>query len=147
MAAGLPGLPVLGFLACGAIVRRDAFLAAGGFHRRYGIGGEEELLALDLAEAGWALRYCPEVVAHHHPDAGRDPRPRRAIQARNALWTAWLRRRPGSALRRTCAAVLASFSDRAVRSGLRQASGGIPWVLRERRAVSPRLEDACRRLE
>jgi glycosyltransferase involved in cell wall biosynthesis len=30
-AADLPGPSVLGFLACGAVVRRDAYLAAGGF--------------------------------------------------------------------------------------------------------------------
>src|SRR3954471_19774920 len=36
-----PGRPVLGFVACGAIVRRDAVLSGRRFHARYGIGGEE----------------------------------------------------------------------------------------------------------
>ena len=44
----LPGPPVLGFVACGAMVRRAAYLDVGGFHPRYGVGGEEGLLALDL---------------------------------------------------------------------------------------------------
>ena len=56
-----------GFVACAAVVRRSAFLAAGGFHPRYGIGGEEGRLAMALAAAGWQLRYVPDVVAHHHP--------------------------------------------------------------------------------
>ena len=92
--ADLPGPPVVGFLACGAVVRRSAFLAVGGFEPRYGIGGEEELLAIDLAAAGWGLIYAGDVVAHHHPARG-DGRPgRRRAQVRNALWTAWLRRPP-----------------------------------------------------
>src|SRR3954471_4137026 len=38
-----PGAPVLGFIACGAVVRRSAFLEAGGFHPKLGLGGEETL--------------------------------------------------------------------------------------------------------
>ena len=36
---GLPGPPVHGFVACGAVVRRDAYLAAGGFEPDWGVGG------------------------------------------------------------------------------------------------------------
>src|SRR5690606_10209266 len=46
--AALPGPAVLGFLAGGSIVRRSAFLQVGGFERRFFVGGEEELFALDL---------------------------------------------------------------------------------------------------
>src|SRR5919199_4199727 len=72
-AAGLPGPAILGFLACGAIVRKAAFLEVGGFERRMMIGGEEELLAADLASRGWAICYVPELVAHHHPSTSRSP--------------------------------------------------------------------------
>ncbi|MCQ0011791.1 glycosyltransferase family 2 protein [Actinomadura madurae] len=76
---GLPGPAVLGFLACSVVVRRDAFLDAGGFSDVLHFGGEEELLALDLAAAGWGLAYVPELVVHHHPSAlGRDPAARPA---------------------------------------------------------------------
>ena len=44
----LPGRSVLGFLACGAVVRRSAFVQAGGFDPVVHFGGEEERLALDL---------------------------------------------------------------------------------------------------
>jgi GT2 family glycosyltransferase len=67
----LPGPPLLGFIACGAVVRRDAFLEVGGFDARLGVGGEEELLALDLAARGWGLAYVDEVVAHHYPSPSR----------------------------------------------------------------------------
>src|SRR5206468_1912268 len=56
--ADSPGPSILGFLACGAVVRRSAFLAVGGFAGRFGVGGGEELLGIDLALAGiaWVLR-------------------------------------------------------------------------------------------
>ncbi|HET6795030.1 MAG TPA: glycosyltransferase family 2 protein, partial [Acidimicrobiales bacterium] len=53
---------VAGFLACSAAVRRDAFLAVGGFPDELVIGGEETPLALRLAAAGWHLGYVPEAV-------------------------------------------------------------------------------------
>jgi N-acetylglucosaminyl-diphospho-decaprenol L-rhamnosyltransferase len=139
-ADGLPGPEVLGFLACGAVVRREAYLEVGGFHPRFGVGGEEELLALDLRRAGWRSAYVQDVVAHHHPDAA-DCRPaRHQRQARNALWTAWLRRPAVPAGRATASAARRAVGDRAVRAGVLEAVGGLPWVLRERAPVPPDLE-------
>src|SRR5215217_7707874 len=63
----LPGPQILGFVACGAVVRREAFLASGGFEPRFQVGGEETLLSIDLAAAGWRLVYADDVVAHHQP--------------------------------------------------------------------------------
>src|SRR5690554_2645624 len=42
---GVPGVAVLGFIACAAMVRRDAFLEAGGFDHVVRFPGEEERLA------------------------------------------------------------------------------------------------------
>jgi GT2 family glycosyltransferase len=144
---GLPGPAVLGFLACGAVVRRSAYLAVGGFPTRFGIGGEEELLAVDLAAAGWDLAYVDGIVAHHHPSPSRDPEGRRRAQVRNALWSAWMRRPAASAFRRTARLLRPFFRDRATRSGLLAALGGLPHVLRDRRPVPPRVERALRLLE
>src|SRR5690349_1591091 len=55
----VPGYPLLSFLAGASMVRRSAFEAAGGFSDRLWLGGEEELLASDLARAGWAMIYVP----------------------------------------------------------------------------------------
>jgi GT2 family glycosyltransferase len=143
----LPGPPVLGFVACGSVVRRSAFLEVGGFHARYGIGGEEELLALDLAASGWALAYVGAVVAHHHPAPSRDQGARRRRQFRNSLWSTWLRRPPLSAMRRTASLAARLRADSDARAGFADAVRGLRWVLRERRAIPPEVERGLRSLE
>jgi GT2 family glycosyltransferase len=142
----LPGPPVLGFIACGAVLRRAAFLEVGGFDARLGVGGEEELLSVDLAARGWGLAYVDEVVAHHHPSPSRDPSGRRRVQVRNALWSAWLRRPLGGAARQTAHLAALAIHQPGTSSGLLLAILGLPWVLRERRPVSRELEAALRTL-
>ena len=138
----LPGRQALGFLACGAVLRRSAFLAAGGFEPRLGLGGEEALLSIDLAAAGWRLLYCPDVVAHHRPHpSNRERRSRR--QLRNALWVAWLRRPLPHAV--TLTARLVAHAEGP--AGLADAMRGLPWVVRERRVVAGDLERALRAIE
>ena len=139
----LPGPSVLGFVACGAVVRRDAYLETGGFDERYGVGGEEELLALDLAAACWDLAYVDDVVAHHHPSPSRNPGRRRVVQARNTLFTAALRR-PLPLLVR---AVADAARRPAGRRALREVAGSLPSLARERSVVPDAVEQQVRRLE
>jgi GT2 family glycosyltransferase len=144
--AGVPGRGILGFMCSASMVRRDAFLEAGGFEPRFFLGGEEELLAISLAAAGWALLYAPEVTVHHHPSAVRDAERRHRLLVRNALWCAWLRRPWRSAARRTLTLLRqrARWDDgRAILDAL----AGLPWVLRHRRVIPPDVEAALRRLE
>jgi N-acetylglucosaminyl-diphospho-decaprenol L-rhamnosyltransferase len=138
---GAAGPSVLGFLACAVVVRRDAFLAAGGFRPELRVYGEEALLAMDLAAAGWQLSYTPSLVVRHLPEpAGRDPRGRRRLEARNRLLTAVLRR-PPAVVARTAAGAFgtdpAAFGD-----VLRL----LPWALRERHRLPSRVEADLRRL-
>jgi GT2 family glycosyltransferase len=143
----LPGPPVLGFVACGAIVRRSAYLQVGGFERRFGFGGEESLLALDLAAAGWQLAYVAEVVAHHQPAARDDAARgrRRAVELRNRLWLTWLRRRAPAAIARTL-----TLAAGGIRGGqadaVLAAVRGLPWALARRRVLPPEIERAVRML-
>jgi GT2 family glycosyltransferase len=141
------GPRVLGFVACGAVVRRSAYLEVGGFHPRYGVGGEEALLALDLAERRWECAYADDVVAHHCPSPVRDRSARRVRDVRNDMWTLWLRRPLVSALAETARVLARLFHDREVRAGMRQALAGVHWIVRERAPVSPSTERALRRLE
>jgi GT2 family glycosyltransferase len=141
----LPGSPVLGFIACGAVVHRERFLAVG-FDERCGVGGEEALLAIDLAGRGWGLAYVDEVVALHWPSPARDPRARRAVVARNDLVLAWSRRHWSSATATTLRSLARAARDDAVRAGLLEAVRRAPQVLRERRPVSGELERRLRLL-
>jgi GT2 family glycosyltransferase len=140
------GPRVLGFVACGAVVRRSAYLDVGGFHRRFGVGGEEALLAIDLAERGWACAYVPSVVARHHPSPVRDAHGRRVRELRNELWTLWLRRRLPTVLRGTLRHVGRVTTDASRRAALREAAGGWRWVRQEREAVGAATETDLRRL-
>jgi GT2 family glycosyltransferase len=144
LAPGQPGHALLSFVACAAVVRRDAFLAAGGFHARLGVGGEEEVVGHRLAVAGWQQSYVPEIVTHHHPSTDRDARSRSATEVRNALWTAWLTRPLRGAAMATARALR---PDLATLRGAAAALGGLPWVWRDRRPGGRRLEAQRRLLE
>ena len=141
-AADLPGAPVLGFLAGASMVRRRAFLEAGGFEPRFFLGGEERLLAVDLASRGWSMAYVPEAVVHHHPSAARDAGGRRELLARNALWFTWLRRPWRSAVMETARILRRAAGDGAALRGVVRALGGLPWVARRRHVVPVEIEQA-----
>jgi GT2 family glycosyltransferase len=142
---GLPGRPILGFMAGMAVVRRSAYLEAGGFNPHVFMGGEEEWLALDLAVRGWHLCYVPELTVHHHPSPRRDGHGRRGEGIRNTLWFAWLRRPPVSAWRRTLWMLRTVPRDWVSLCGFAAAVAGLPRVLRDRRVV-PRAVERCLRL-
>jgi len=138
-----PGPRVLGFIACGAVVRRAAFLAVDGFDPVVFFAGEEERVALDLADAGWSLCYVPEVVARHVPSTVRDAPGRPSLITRNRLLTALLRRPAGVVLR--VAADAARSADG--RRGMAAALPRVPSALRARRLLSPEVEAARRLLD
>ncbi|HEX2074612.1 MAG TPA: glycosyltransferase [Geodermatophilus sp.] len=143
----LPG-PALGsFLAGASVLRREAFEKVGGFSERLWLGGEEELMAGDLATAGWELCYLPQLVVHHQASAARDPHKRRADGIRNTLWTTWLRRPLRPALSRTLHLLRTVPRDRVTARGLLAALRGLPWVLRERQVLPPHAEARFAALE
>jgi GT2 family glycosyltransferase len=146
-AAWLPG-PALGsFLAGASVLRREAFDEVGGFSERLWLGGEEELMAGDLATAGWELCYLPTITIHHQASTARDPHRRRADGIRNTLWTTWLRRPLKPALRRTVHLLRTVPRDRVTARGLLAAVRGLPWVVRERRVLPPHAEARFAALE
>lgn len=63
------------FVGFAHLLRRDAFLAVGGFQARLGINGEEKELCLRLLDAGYRVVYLPGAVIGHVADSGnRDQR-------------------------------------------------------------------------
>lgn len=142
-----PGFPILGFIACGSIVRRSAYLAMGGFESRFGIGGEENLLAMDLAAHGWHLAYIEDIISYHYPSPIRNCNDRRRNEVRNTLWTAWLRRPISIALFKTLSLLKPALYDPSTRDGLFDALKKLDWVIRSRQLIPKHVELALRILE
>ena len=141
---GVRGSELLGLLGGACMMRRAAFLQAGGYHPRLFLGREEALLAVDLMTAGWHMAYVPDAVVCHHPSKMRDVHARRRLVVRNALWLAWLRRPAASAWRATRRWWAESRHDRSLLLNALDALRGAPWVLRERRVVPGDVETALR---
>jgi GT2 family glycosyltransferase len=137
-----PGPSVLGFLACAVVVRREAFLAVGGFEPMLHVYGEEALLAMNLAAAGWRMSYAPALTVRHLPlPAGRDNGARRRIETRNRVLTALLRRPPRVVAREAAAAW------RSDPGGMADAARLLPWALRHRRSLPREVESALSLLD
>ena len=141
-APDLPGPDVLGFVACASVLRRDAFLAVGGFDEVNFFAGEEERVAYDLVGAGWGLAYVDSLVAHHHPSPARSSAAVRARRIhRNIVLTAWMRRPLASAARSTAWRLQAGGPERA---GALEALRMLPRALRMRRVNDPEVERRLR---
>jgi GT2 family glycosyltransferase len=143
----LPGPSILGFLAGASIVRRSAFLQSGGFDPKFFLGGEEELLAIDLESEGWFLAYVEALTAYHRPSRLRNADSRRAMQLRNALWVIWLRRPLGRGLTATFSLLVRSLRDPIARRAAVSALAALPWAMRRRKAIPSRVERRLRLLE
>ena len=136
----LPGPALLGVMAALSAFRVSAFREVGGFARRLWFGGEEELLALDLAARGWWMCWIEDMVILHAPSVLRDSTGRRGLGIRNTLWTLWLRRPVRSAARRTVAVLRTAPADAATARAVLSALRGLPWVVREREVVPAEVE-------
>ena len=140
----LPGPALMGFIACGAMVRTEAFTAVGGFDPVVRFPGEEERLALDLAAAGWGMAYTDAVTVHHHPSPARhSPTQRQAAVWRSRLLTAVMRM-PGPDVARTVRDAVAAGAPG--RAGIRGALPDLPAALRRRRVLPRGVLVELRRL-
>jgi GT2 family glycosyltransferase len=142
--AGVPGPVLLSFMAGAAVVRRKAYLEAGGYDRRFFIGGEEETLAVKLARRDWQMRYAPEVVLHHRPSLA-NAGSLRHFGLRNTVVNAWLHRRLRSALRWTAFSLADAPKNRDFLRAVGLILRAVPWILRERSPM-PAVLDADLRL-
>jgi GT2 family glycosyltransferase len=136
----LPGPSLVGYMAGASIFRTALFRAVGGYEPRLFIGGEEELVALDVLSNGYAIVYADELVLRHEPSSVRDGALRRRMLARNAAWVAWLRLPLTEALRITLRSLAQlrreGFFFRDAGTLLR----ALPWALKRRRVVSAAIQ-------
>ncbi|MFL9912750.1 glycosyltransferase family 2 protein [Paraburkholderia sp. RL17-337-BIB-A] len=140
----LPGPPLTGYIAGACVFRTDVFRAVGGYEPRLFIGGEEELVALDLLASGRTIVYLDSVVVHHHPSRTRDSRLRRRMLARNAAWISWLRLPLHDACCATGRAFALLWREGTFARDALAMIGALPWALARRRVV-PRSVLAMRR--
>ncbi|WP_256988559.1 glycosyltransferase family 2 protein [Bordetella genomosp. 9] len=131
---------LLGFMAGACVMRRQAYLQAGGYEARYFIGGEEALMALDLAALGWDMLYAGQVATWHHPSPHRDRPARRRLLGRNNLWTAWLRLPARAACAETWTVLRECRQHGDALRVLAAALAGAPWILRQRRCIPAAVE-------
>jgi GT2 family glycosyltransferase len=137
--ADLPGPALTGYMAGACVFRAEVFRAVGGYEPRLFIGGEEELVALDVLQAGHGIVYCDSLVVHHCPSAARDSALRRRLLARNAALVAWMRLpwRDAAAATRRALAVLAR--ERCLSTHAPALVADIAWAARRRRVVDARV--------
>jgi GT2 family glycosyltransferase len=137
----LPGPRILGFTACSAVVRREAFRGVGGFNPALFFVAEEKMLAYDLAAAGWDLVYVDRVLAHHHPSQARQSTTsRRALELRNNLLLGWMRRPPRVAFAQTVRLAREAVSDAHSRRAALGALRRLPPALLRRRRLPSHVE-------
>lgn len=143
----LPGPAILGFVCCAVVVRREAFLAVGGFHKRFAIAGEERMFSADMLAAGWSLAYAEDMVSHHFPSPSRNPNHRIQLLTRDTFWYYWLRRPLYYALRHTLHIHRLSRQNRHIRQGYWDALREFPRLLLKRRVVPPAVEQQLLKIE
>ncbi|HEY9064884.1 MAG TPA: glycosyltransferase [Burkholderiaceae bacterium] len=132
---GLPGPRLAAFMAGAAVMRAEAFRAAGGYHPRLFLGAEEMLMSLDLASQGWLILYDDRVTTHHRPSPRRDTSGRHLYLARNRVWVACLRLPWPEAWRVAARALREAQAQGLLAPVLFAALRGLPWALGARRVV------------
>jgi GT2 family glycosyltransferase len=142
-----PGAETIGFMAGACVMRRDVFLAAGGYEQKFFLGGEERLLAYDIQALGWRLAYIPTMQLHHHPSTFRDAPQRRRLLLRNALWCAWMRRPWHSALRESLGHVRQVLRQPRLAGAVLEAIKEAPWAFRQRQVLPREVEARLRCVE
>jgi GT2 family glycosyltransferase len=134
-------------MAGACVMRRSAFVGAGGYERKFFLGGEETLLSYDIQRLGWRLAYIPAMVLHHHPSLLRDSVQRRKLLLRNALWCAWLRRPWLSVIRETTRQLALVFREPRLMQAVLDACGEAAWAWRRREVLPQEIEARLRCVE
>ena len=135
----MPGPQLLDFIVGASVVRTRAFYEAGGFWPPLFTGGEEMLLALDLADKGWRIVYMENIRLSRAYTASPAPAKSPLREVRNAIWVAWMRLPVRQAWRETKAYLSAAAQRRQLRFVLVGSLGGLLRVLKERHVVTPRV--------
>lgn len=87
-----PGHYISAYANCAAAMRREQYLRQPGFPSFFVHMYEEPDYALQCYAAGSAVWFEPSLTIRHHvSNSGRDPMKRHRQNARNELWSVWMR--------------------------------------------------------
>jgi glycosyltransferase involved in cell wall biosynthesis len=87
-----PSHLVSAYANCAAVMRREVYLQSGGFPTFFGHMYEEPDFALQCYGLGKIVSFEPTLsVRHHVSERQREPIKRHHLNARNELWSVWLR--------------------------------------------------------
>jgi GT2 family glycosyltransferase len=90
--ASSPPHLVSAYANCAAAMRRDVYLGSQGFPAFFGHMYEEPDYALQCYALGYVVRFEPSVRVRHHVSAAqREPIRRHHLNARNELWSVFMR--------------------------------------------------------
>ncbi|MDS1139335.1 glycosyltransferase [Pusillimonas sp. SM2304] len=137
----LPGPQLLDFMAGACVMRTRAFYDVGGYWPPFFLGGEEALMALDMVERGWRIVYADDVVSRRFPARPASVRGDERLRIRNDIWVAWMRRPLRPAWRKTCEQLGNARLRGIFWRTLADAAIGLPRALRQRRVISPAVEN------
>lgn len=129
-----------GFLAGACIVRTRAFCEVGGYWPPLFNGGEEVLMALDLAERGWRIVYAGNVIARSFSPCYGEADARNRLLLRNTIWVAWMRLPRQAAWRVTVRQFRRAYERGCLWRTALGVVAGLPRVLSRRQVVSSAVQ-------
>ena len=140
------GVPTFFFPEGGCMVRRDAFLEAGGFFAPYFFTVSEVDLSTRLIGRGWDVRYLPAAAFEHRKaPAGRASARTMRLRVRNQIWYFWIRFPATVAARRIPAYLLFDLIECTYRGVLGAWTRGIYEAWRDRASVREFREPLSRK--
>ena len=146
--AGPSGFPSTYFPECGCLIRRDAYLDAGGFFEPYFFHISEPDLAIRMLAKGWDVRYLPEAEFEHakEPRGGEYVSRNLRFRVRNRLWFCWRHYPADVALRRALGFALLDIAEAIWLRAPAAFVGGAAAAWRERDAVRGTRRPIARQL-
>jgi GT2 family glycosyltransferase len=133
----LPGPQMLGFLPNACVMRTRAFYEVGGVWPPLHEGGEDILMALDLAERGWHMVYVEEVALRQQDLRARHNTRLQRQLMRNAIWVAWMRLPLPQAWSETLSQLKVATARGQLKTVVSQVLAGLLSVWHRRHVISP----------
>ncbi|MCP9491619.1 MAG: glycosyltransferase family 2 protein [Solirubrobacteraceae bacterium MAG38_C4-C5] len=147
------GVPTFFFPQGGCMIRRSAFLEAGGFFEPQRFVVVELDVSTRMIAAGWDVRYLRDAVfIHLRPAVARPQNPNvLRIKVRNDIWYFWLRFPLSMAVRRVPAYAVHNLVQCAYRGATEAWSQGVADAWRDREEIrgmrQPLSREVLRRAE